>query len=125
MIKNIDHIAIKVSNLNDVNMALENLGLPCKRIEQFDEVGMRIAFLDAGETAVELLEVTDPSSPIANDKTGLHHLGIKIKNIEETFDMMKKSDKYRVQGEIRQGAHSRIFFFRIAGQEDILFECVE
>lgn len=125
MIKDIDHIAIKVTDLSTVCRAFEDMGVPCNNIGQYDEVGMRIAFLGDGESRMELLEATDSSSPIVDDKPGLHHLGLKVKDIEKTFDMMTQSDRYLVQGDIRQGAHSRIFFFRIAGQEEILFECVE
>lgn len=127
MIKNIDHIAIKVSNLTIACQALENLGLTCKSIEQFDEVSMRIAFLCSlnNETTLELLTVTDPSSPIVNDPSGLHHIGLKVENIENIYDMMKDDDRYRLENDIKKGAHSRIFFFRIKGQEEILFECTE
>jgi len=125
MIQDIDHIAIKVTDLSTLCRTFEDMGVPCKGIDRYDEVGMRIAFLGDGESRMELLEVTDPSSPIVNDKPGLHHLGLKVKDIEEAHRKMTQSDRYRVQGDIRQGAHSRIFFFRIAGQEEILFECVE
>lgn len=127
MIEKLDHIAIKVTKLKEVSHVLEEMGLPCNSIEQHDEVGMRIAFLGNRnrETRLELLEVTDNKSPIANDKPGLHHLGIKVKNIEEAYNKMKESDCCHVLGNIRQGAHSRIFFFKIKEQEEILFECVE
>jgi hypothetical protein len=127
MIKNIDHIAIKVSNLTTACQALENLGLTCKRIEQFDDVSMLIAFIGSlnNETTLELLAVTDPSSPIVNDPCGLHHVGLKAENIENTYNMIKNDDRCRVESDIRKGAHSRIFFFRIKGQEEILFECTE
>ncbi|MDQ1352990.1 MAG: methylmalonyl-CoA/ethylmalonyl-CoA epimerase [Acidobacteriota bacterium] len=125
MIEQLDHIAIKVTDLSSVCQALEQLGLPCTGIGQFDEVGMRIAFLGNRETHMELLEVTAETSPIVNDKPGLHHLGIKVKDIEGAYNKMRESDRYKVLGDIRQGAHSRIFFFKIKGQEEILFECVE
>lgn len=125
MITHIDHIAVKVTDLPAVCRAFEEMGVPCNNIEQYDEVGMRIAFLGDRESRMELLEVTDFSSPIVDDKPGLHHLGLTVKDIEETYTRMIQSDRFNVQGNIRQGAHSRIFFFRIAGQEEILFECVE
>jgi len=125
MIEQLDHIAIKVTDLSAVCSAFEGLGLPCASIGQYDEVGIRMAFLGNRETHMELLEATSETSPIVNDKPGLHHLGIKVKNIEEIYNKMKGSERYRVMGDIRQGADSRIFFFKIAGQEEILFECVE
>ena len=127
MMKSIDHIAIKVSDLGTVCQSLEKLGMNCDRIEQYNEVGMRIAFLSNpnDETTLELLDVTDPSSPIVDDPPGLHHLGLKVQNIEDTYEKMKNDTQYSIQGEIRQGAHSKIFFFKIKGQEEILFECVQ
>lgn len=124
-IKNIDHMAIKISDLPQVCAALENLGLACQKVGQRDEVGMRIAWLKHGQTTVELLEVTDSSSPIFNDPPGLHHLGLKVKNLEDTYRMMEKNDQYKIEGKICQGIHSRIFFFRLTGQKEILFECSE
>lgn len=125
MIKNIDHIAFKITDLSKVCQAFEKLGIPCKSIEKFSDVGMRIAFLGEGETHIELLEVIDQSSPIANEKSGLNHVALKVKDIDSFYDWMKKDDRYRIEVELRKGAHSRIFFFRIVEQEDILFECVE
>ncbi|MCI0471787.1 MAG: VOC family protein [Candidatus Aminicenantes bacterium] len=127
MMKNIDHIAIKVSDLILSCQALENLGLTCKSIEQYNEVSMQIAFLSSpnNKTTLELLAVTDPSSPIANDPAGLHHIGLKVENIEKIYKMMKGDKRYKLEGDIRKGSHSRIFFFRIKDQEETLFECVE
>jgi len=125
MIKKIDHIAIKVTNLQGVIQALSNLGIACNKTEKHDEVGMRIGFLDIGETTIELLEATSLTSPIVQDPPGFHHLGLKTIDIEESFHQMKESNQYKLEGEIRKGAHSRIFFFRIIGQEEILFEFVE
>ncbi|CAN2040132.1 VOC domain-containing protein [Candidatus Magnetomoraceae bacterium gMMP-15] len=126
MIKSIDHIAIKVANLKDVCQAFENLGITCNSIEEYDEVGLQIAFLDTGENKIELLEVIDQNSPIVHDKTGLHHLALKTDNIEDTYNKMKQNDKFKVEGVIRKGAHDKkIFFFKIKTQKDVLFECVE
>lgn len=125
LIEYIDHIAIKITNLPMVSRIFEELGLSSTGIVQHDEVGMRIAFLGNHKTRMELLEVTAETSPIVNDKPGLHHLGIKVRNIETIYEKMKENHRYKVLEDIRQGAHSRVFFFKISGQEEILFECVE
>lgn len=45
MIKSVDHIGIKVSNLSHILKAFENIGIPCSSIEKYNEVGLQIAFL--------------------------------------------------------------------------------
>lgn len=127
MIKNIDHIAIKVSNLSRVCRTFNVLGIPLEGIKKFPEVGMEIAFLGGkkGQIGMELMTVTDSSSPIDKDPPGFHHVGLKVADIEAAFSKIKASDLFNVEGAIKQGAHARIFFFRLKAQEEILFECVE
>jgi len=125
MIKDIDHIAIKVDNIDRVTKSLEKIGIKCRSIEEFKEVGMKIAFLGDEKKNLELLEVANSNSPISNDPLGLHHMGFKVNDLEATYEMMKADDMYKVEGTIRRGAHSRIFFFRLCSQDNILFECVE
>jgi Glyoxalase/Bleomycin resistance protein/Dioxygenase superfamily len=124
-----DHIAIKVSDIEEFSAGLKGLGYSLQSSGLYDEVGMKIAFLgseSAGKSdKMELLEVIDPSSPIAADPDGLHHLAISVIDIEGSYKMMKNSSLYSVEGEIRQGAHCRIFFFRMAGSAQPLFECCE
>ncbi len=112
MIKRVDHIGIKVSNLPHIRQALENLGIPCSSIEKYDEVGLQIALLGKWETSIELMEVTDQNSPIAHDKLGLHHLALKTDNIEETYNKMKESSYYKLEG----GIH---IFFSNAWNKDV------
>lgn len=125
----IDHIGIKVSNIEEFSAGMTGLGYSIESSGQYDEVGMKIAFLQSESSGisekVELLEVTDPSSPIAADPEGLHHLAMSVSDIKESYKMMKQSPLYNVEGEIRQGAHCRIFFFRMAGTTQPLFECCE
>jgi hypothetical protein len=110
-----------------LSSALKALNIECDSVCEYQDVGMRIAFMSkgSGKTSVELLEPNHPSSPIAKDDDGLHHIGIRVDNIEEAYAKLKSSDQHEVLGDISQGAHSRIFFFRIAGQSHTLFECVE
>lgn len=121
----IDHIAIKVTDIEAYCDALQQTGLAPVDVKQYDAVEMRIAFLGEGPSRVELLQPTAPSSPIANDPPGLHHIGIRVPDIEAAYRRMTESPQYQVTGGIRQGAHARIFFFRITGQDETLFECVE
>jgi hypothetical protein len=125
VIYDIDHIAIKVGSIDRFSKAFGELEYPVESVRQHDEVGMKIAFLGGGSSKLELLEVLDPSSPAAGSPLGLHHVGMKVKDIQTVYRNMSESDDFVVDGPIRKGAHSRIFFFRISGDEETLFECVE
>lgn len=125
MLRGIDHVAIKVERIDTVRAAFETQGYACTGIGRYDEVGMNIAFLVCGDSRLELLEVFSDDSPAADSPFGLHHIGIKAPDIEAVFKQMSRDDRYLVQGTIRQGAHARIFFYRIKDDTDTLYECVE
>lgn len=123
----IDHIAIKVSHMESFAAAMEEMGYPMTiPPKQYDEVGMKIAFMGAeGESQMELFEVTSPDSPAADSPEGMHHIAVAVDDIETAHRQMSESPRFEVMGEIRQGAHSRIFFYRLASTRAPLFECTE
>ena len=125
MIPDIDHIAVKVKSIETCRDAFKELGYPMISVKQHDEVGMKIGFFGEGSSKLELMEVVDASSPIAGHPEGIHHIGMKVEDIEASYLRMKENTQFSLEGEIRQGAHSRIFFFRIAGDSSTLYECVE
>ncbi len=90
----IDHLGIAVKNLEEsLKFYHELLGLPLKGIEEVESQKVRVAFLPVGESKFELLEPTDPESPIAKfiDKrgTGVHHVALKVTNLEEEIERLK------------------------------------
>jgi len=121
----IDHIAIKVADIDAVGRAFEELGYTRQETERYEEVAMDISFLGRGSGKLELLQPLDSSSPISQDPDGLHHVAVCVEDIDTTHARMSESSRFTVEGPLRRGAHSRIFFFRIVGGEDTLYECVE
>lgn len=66
MIKNIDHIGIAVKSLDEtLPLYTETLNLELEGIETVESQGVKVAFILAGNTRLELLEALSPSSPIA------------------------------------------------------------
>lgn len=125
MIPDIDHIAIKVKSIETCRDAFKELGYPMISVKQHDEVGMKIGFFGEGSSKLELMEVVDSASPIADHSDGIHHIGMKVEDIEASYLRMNESPLFSVEGEVRQGAHSRIFFFRLTEEPSTLYECVE
>lgn len=88
MLKKIDHLGIAVRSLEEAVPYYEQaLGLKCEHREEVPSQKVRTAFFSVGEVHLELLEPTDPESPIAkylekNPNGGIHHIAFGTDNIE-------------------------------------------
>lgn len=86
----INHVAIVLPNLEDsANFWLEALGLSLEKVEEIPDQQVRVAFLPAGESHIELITPTDDDSGVARylDKRGpgLHHICLEVDDIEATL----------------------------------------
>ena len=88
MLKKIDHLGIAVRSLEEAVPYYEKaLGLKCDHREEVPSQKVRTAFFTVGEVHLELLEPTDPESPIAkflerNPQGGIHHIAFGTDQIE-------------------------------------------
>lgn len=87
MIQQIDHIGIAVRSLDEgIAYYEKTLGLTCEGREEVASQKVRTAFFHVGEVHIELLEPTDPESPIAKflekNGEGIHHIAFRTDNIE-------------------------------------------
>jgi len=63
--KKIEHIGIAVNNLRDAVLIYEKLfGIPAYKEEEVASEGVKTAFFMNGPNKIELLEATNPESPI-------------------------------------------------------------
>ena len=62
------------------------LGMAFKGMEEVLEQRVKVAFLEVGESKIELLEPTTNESPVAKflEKSGpgIHHIAYQVENIE-------------------------------------------
>jgi methylmalonyl-CoA/ethylmalonyl-CoA epimerase len=77
--------------------------------------GVRVCFVDAPNTQVELIQPLDNKSPIAgfiakNPAGGQHHLCFEVPNIHEAVAELKAKGA-TVLGEPRIGAHGTLIVF--------------
>jgi methylmalonyl-CoA/ethylmalonyl-CoA epimerase len=88
MLKKIDHLGIAVKSLDEAVPYYEKaLGLKCEHREEVASQKVRTAFFSLGEVHIELLEPTDPESPIAkflekNPSGGVHHVAFCTDEID-------------------------------------------
>lgn len=131
MIKKVDHIGIAVRSLQQsLPFYTDLLKLPLLKIEEVDSQKVRVAFLQAGETKLELLEPMSEDSTIAKfiDKRGegIHHLALGVKSIEERIAEMKEQGIRMIDDEPRLGAGgAHIAFMHPKSASGVLVELCE
>ena len=118
MIKKIDHLGIAVRSLDEAVPYYEKaLGLKCEHREEVPSQKVRTAFFRAGEVHIELLEPTDPESPIAkflekNPDGGMHHVCYEVDDIAAARDRLVNSGaRVLGSGEPKIGAHGKPVLF--------------
>jgi methylmalonyl-CoA/ethylmalonyl-CoA epimerase len=131
MIKKVDHIGIAVRSLETtLPFYTEVLKLPLLGIEEVDSQKVRVAFLKAGETKIELLEPTTVESTIAQfiEKRGegMHHIALGVNSIEERIIEMKEKGIRMIDEEPRIGAGgAHIAFMHPKSASGVLVELCE
>ncbi|MDQ0269361.1 methylmalonyl-CoA/ethylmalonyl-CoA epimerase [Cytobacillus purgationiresistens] len=131
MIKKIDHIGIAVRSLDEtLPFYTDILQLPLLGIEEVESEGIRVAFLKAGETKLELLEPQHDQSAVAKfiEKRGegLHHVALGVDSIQERIDEMKTHGIRMIQDEPKIGAGgAHVAFMHPKSTGSILYELCE
>jgi methylmalonyl-CoA/ethylmalonyl-CoA epimerase len=131
MIKKVDHIGIAVRSLETtLPFYTEVLKLPLLGIEEVESQKVRVAFLKAGETKLELLEPTTQESTIAQfiEKRGegMHHIALGVNSIEERIIEMKEKGIRMIDEEPRIGAGgAHIAFMHPKSASGVLVELCE
>jgi len=128
---NIDHVGIAVSSIADSLAFWQTaLGIELNGIEEVVEQKVKTAFLPVDDTEIELLEPTSADSPIARfiDRRGegLHHVAIRVDNIETALAELKARGVQLIDEVPRRGAGgARIAFVHPKATHGVLLELCE
>ena len=112
MIKKIDHIGIAVDTLEGrLPFWADALGLNVSGIETVEAEQVKVAFLEAGESRIELLEPTAEGSAVAKqlDKRGpgVHHLTLEVSDLPSALARLRSRGVELVGEAPRIGAGGR------------------
>lgn len=124
----IEHLGIAVSNMNDSITLFENLlNTKCYKTEGVESEGVKTAFFQVGDSKIELLEATNPDSPIAKylakQGPGIHHIAFEVENIEEELLRLKSLDFVLIHEIPKRGAdNKRIAFLHPKSTNGVLIE---
>ena len=125
----IDHVGIAVPNLGDATKAWEALGFTVGAVHEVPTEKVKTAFLPIGESHLELLEPTDPTSVIAKfleKRAGLHHVCVLVEDIDATLAGMKAHGVRLIDETPRVGAGGcRVAFVHPKATGGVLLELKE
>jgi methylmalonyl-CoA/ethylmalonyl-CoA epimerase len=127
----LDHIGIAVRSL-EASLPLYRDAL---RLEFVDEKTIlaeqvRVAMLSLGETRIELLEATDPDSPIAKfiakRGEGIHHIALAVEELDSQLARLQARGVRVLPGKAAHGSSGhRYAFLHPSDCGGVLVELVE
>ncbi|EKT4547771.1 methylmalonyl-CoA epimerase [Flavobacterium psychrophilum] len=114
--RKIEHIGIAVKNLEISNLIFEKLfGTPSYKQEGVASEGVKTSFFMNGPNKIELLQATNPESPIAKflekKGEGIHHIAFDVQDIlSETARL--QSEGFIILNETpKKGADNKLVVF--------------
>lgn len=93
----LNHLAIVVEDIDSAIVFWRDaLGLPLGEVSDVPQEAVKVAFLESGESHVELVQPTSDDSGIAKylskKGTGMHHVCFEVADIEATMQRMTELD---------------------------------
>lgn len=125
------HVGIAVRSLDKaIAVWTKALGLTLVDTIEFESMGVRIAFLRAGSTELELLEPTSADSPVGRflEKRGegMHHLSFLVSDLEAALREAEAAGMELIDRSPREGSHqTRIAFLSPKSLTGVLVELCE
>ena len=108
-LSHIEHIGIAVKSIDEAKKYYEDvLGLECYATEEVKDQKVKTAFFKVGQTKLELLEATDPESPVAKfiEKRGegIHHIAFAVDSADEALKSVEEKGIKTIDKKSRKGA---------------------
>jgi len=115
-LEEVHHIGIAVKNLEDAKkIYCDIFGLECTREMTLPERGVHVAFLETGNTKIELLEGIGENSPITRfierHGPGVQHISFEVNDIARVMKELADNGVRLIDEEARMGAEGKLVAF--------------
>jgi methylmalonyl-CoA/ethylmalonyl-CoA epimerase len=112
----IEHLGIAVSNLDAANaLYAKLLGTMPYKTERVESEGVNTSFFQIGESKIELLEATNPDSPIAKfiakKGEGIHHIAFDVDDIHAEMRRLQAEGFVLLNETPKRGADNKLVCF--------------
>ncbi len=118
MFHGLSHVAIAVPDLSKAVAHLaKTYGLTAGKTYENAEQGVRLAYVELGNTRIELIQPLRSDGPIArflekNPAGGIHHVSLYVDDVPSTLSELKGRDVSLIgDGRIGKNAHGQAIAF--------------
>jgi methylmalonyl-CoA/ethylmalonyl-CoA epimerase len=115
VIRKIAHVGIATDSIAVTLEFYKSLGLEVDCIEVVKDQRVKLAVMQVGDSAIELIEPTAEGSPISRfiEKRGegLHHLTFEVDDLEEHLELLKEQNIKLIDDKPRSGAEGAMVAF--------------
>ena len=124
----IEHIGIAVKSLENSNVLFAKIfNAPHYKMEGVESEGVMTSFFQVGENKIELLEATNPDSPIAKfiekKGEGIHHIAFDVADIHSEMKRLEEEGFVLLNKEPKNGADNKLVcFLHPKGTNGVLIE---
>lgn len=112
----IEHLGIAVKSLAASDALFSKLlGKENYKQEVVEREGVTTSFYETGDSKIELLEASNPDSPIAKfiekKGEGIHHIAFGVEDIQFEIERLKKEGFIFISEEPKEGADNKLVVF--------------
>jgi methylmalonyl-CoA/ethylmalonyl-CoA epimerase len=127
LLRRLDHVAVLVRSTEDALRYYEQrLGLHVHSTEEIDSPHVRLTYLDAGNSYLQLVEPLDPQSPLgawlAEHGEGLHHICFGVDDVATAVSTLSDDG---VVPPLGSGRGRRSGFVTTGQSHGVRIECTE
>lgn len=112
----IEHLGIAVKSATAAKEVFDKLlNKTAYKTETVESEGVSTIFYELGPNKLELLEATNPNSPIAKylekNREGIHHVAIAVDDIKSEMVRLKSEGFIFINEQPKQGADNKLIAF--------------
>ena len=126
----VHHVAVVVGDLDTaLGFYRDRLGLSVELVLPIASDGVTIAFLPVGESKIELVMPTDPSTGVArfleSRGEGFHHVCLEVADIDAELQRLAGEGIELIDQVARKGAEGPVAFIHPRSCHGVLVELIE
>lgn len=114
--RKIEHLGLAVENIEEASKVFADLlDTECYKLEEVESEHVKTAFFKIGESKIELLQATDPTSAIAKyiakKGQGIHHIAFDVADIEAEIKRLEAKGFQLIHKTPKDGADNKLIAF--------------